>query len=358
MILMALDHSLSMIGKISYGNEAWGISLPNHDSLLHFLPRLLSHLCAPGFLFLMGVGVPLLIRSRLEKGWTYGQIRFYLIKRGLLLIVLQHFIYNPPWMILIKVGNFPPSPFPGDGGIPWFSYSILSTLGMLLIFWAILGKVRTRTILFISVTTLIASQVVIYYADPEVLYNPLVRLLSIPGQSGSWLVRYPLVPWVGLTGLGVLWGRSYLADKGLTYKRTLYIAMLLIGGFCIIRMANGFGNFHGRGSSLLTFFHVTKYPPSLAFLSLTMGVNLFLLWNLFNMNKPIRVLQIIGSSPLFFYLIHIYVYLLIGFLFPHGASFWVVVPFWVLGILLLVPLCKKYSKFKQNKPVGSFWRML
>lgn len=358
MLLMALDHALSMVGKLSWGNEAWGLPLPEHSSLLSFMPRLVSHLCAPGFIFLIGVGIVLLMQCRLKQGWTHSKVRFYLMKRGLILIILQHFLYNPPWFVLLNFNSFPSSAFPGEGGIPWFAFSILSTLGMLIIFWSLLITLKSRYIVILSITALIISQVVILNAKPEMLYHPILRLLFIPGQTGPWLVRVSLVPWLGVTGLGVVWGRSYLANKGKTYNNTLRIALALLVAFILIRLLDNFGNIHSRGRSLLEFFHVTKYPPSLAYLTLTMGVNLLILWGLSKRKSNYGFIQTIGSSPLFFYITHIYVYLLMGMLFPVGTSFWGVLPFWGLGIILLTPLCKKFREFKSRKSVNSFWRML
>lgn len=358
MILMALDHSLAMVGKYSFGNEAWGLPLPEYSSIVQFLPRLISHLCAPGFIFLIGVGIVLLAQNRIEKGWTNNQIRSYLIKRGALLIVLQHFLYNPPWFILTKCSTFPSTPFPGTGGVPWFGFSVLSTLGFLLIIWAFLRTLKSRYIVLISILSFIVSQIIIVNAEPNNLYSPLLRLLFIPGQTGSWLVRYPLIPWLGLTGFGIVWGRNYIQNKANAYKTTFPIAITLLLMFIVIRFADSFGNFHSRGDSLLTFFHVTKYPPSLAYLSLTMGVNLCILWGLSLSKRSIGILQTIGASPLFFYITHIYLYLLMGFLFPSGTSFWLVILFWIMGIAILLPLCKKYQEFKRGKPGESFWRML
>ena len=63
MTLMALDHASFFIARM-HSREFWGTALPDYASALPFLLRLASHLCAPGFFFLMGVGMALMASAR------------------------------------------------------------------------------------------------------------------------------------------------------------------------------------------------------------------------------------------------------------------------------------------------------
>ena len=65
----------------------------------------------------------------------------------------------------------------------------------------------------------------------------------------------------------------------------------------------------------------------------------------------------LGRSPLFFYLMHLWVLGLVGSCFRGGSPFWVVYLVWPLVVAALVPLCDRYSEFKQSKPVTSLWRL-
>ncbi|MCW0416125.1 hypothetical protein NB689_001879 [Xanthomonas sacchari] len=59
----------------------------------------------------------------------------------------------------------------------------------------------------------------------------------------------------------------------------------------------------------MSFFNVTKYPPSLQFLLLTLGVGLLLL-RLYEhpaVARTLAPLATIGAAPMFFYLLHLYV---------------------------------------------------
>jgi uncharacterized membrane protein len=94
MVLMALDHASFFVAK-THSHEFWGTAMPWYDSAMPFLLRAVTHLCAPGFFLLMGVGMALFIAARTREGWGNWRVaRFFLI-RGVLLIAFQQFLENP-----------------------------------------------------------------------------------------------------------------------------------------------------------------------------------------------------------------------------------------------------------------------
>ena len=127
-----------------------------------------------------------------------------------------------------------------------------------------------------------------------------------------------------------------------------------------MRAIGDFGNHHpAPGNSLIDFLNVTKYPPSLTFLSLTLGINLILLSLLPHLPRAWRhVLDVYGKSPLFFYLPHIWLFMLIGLLFRQGTGYGVLYLVWVGGMIPLFFACTRYTAFKRAKPAESFWQML
>src|SRR5580692_1536672 len=79
MVFMALDHTRDFICNIPFEpediNQTWGF---------YFLVRWVTHLCAPGFFFLAGVGAYLCgIRH------SPGGLQRFLVSRGLWLVVLE-----------------------------------------------------------------------------------------------------------------------------------------------------------------------------------------------------------------------------------------------------------------------------
>ncbi|MEJ2569249.1 MAG: hypothetical protein P8Y98_01790 [Anaerolineales bacterium] len=66
-VLMALDHANYMVALRHSSGEYWG-GYFLYDDPLAFINRFVTHLCAPGFFFLMGAGMLLFAESRREKG--------------------------------------------------------------------------------------------------------------------------------------------------------------------------------------------------------------------------------------------------------------------------------------------------
>ena len=63
-VLMALDHANYFVSLKHSPGEYWGGGFPAYYDALAFLTRLFTHPAAPGFSFLMGVGMVLFARSR------------------------------------------------------------------------------------------------------------------------------------------------------------------------------------------------------------------------------------------------------------------------------------------------------
>ena len=126
---------------------------------------------------------------------------------------------------------------------------------------------------------------------------------------------------------------------------------------------SGFGNIRPmQGDSWIDFLNVVKYPPAMTFTLLTMGVNLILLW-LFSRARGLgrtilRPLVVFGQAPLFFYVLHLFLYAgLFLLLTPEGTSLLLMYPVWLLGLLILFPVCLWYGRFKHRQPAGSLLRL-
>ncbi|MBN2297447.1 MAG: hypothetical protein JXM72_02575 [Deltaproteobacteria bacterium] len=127
MVLMALDHANYFIRKMHLV-EFWSLSLPQYHSLLPFLTRFVTHLCAPGFFFIRGISIVMFADSRYRIGWSRIQVFRHYAIRGVILIILQLFIEDPAWLIG-NSGNVVQTNLSPGGGDVWFHFGVLSALG-------------------------------------------------------------------------------------------------------------------------------------------------------------------------------------------------------------------------------------
>ena len=105
--LMALDHANLFVAQKHPAGEHWGGAFPAYSSALPFLTRLVTHLCAPGFSFLMGAGMLLFAQSRrpyppiggMGGGWSRWAVTRHFLIRGALLIALQFLVENQAWRL-------------------------------------------------------------------------------------------------------------------------------------------------------------------------------------------------------------------------------------------------------------------
>jgi uncharacterized membrane protein len=151
--------------------------------------------------------------------------------------------------------------------------------------------------------------------------------------------------------------------EGGNLERVWMLGVAFLAGFMILRALDGFGNIRPRiGNTWIAFLNVVKYPPSITFILLTMGVNLVAL-SFFARLKPgvrrlVGPLVVFGRVPLFFYVAHLFIYAGMGNLIsPRGMSIPAMVPFWLAGLLGLYPACLVYGRFKARQPANSIFRL-
>jgi uncharacterized membrane protein len=358
-VLMAVDHANYFVARMHPNGEFWGIVLPRYDSVLAFLTRFVTQPCAPGFFFLMGIGMVLFVNSRRNQGWPENRIARHFIIRGIILVFLQFFAENSAWLLGPSTEFRPP----GGGGQVWIHFGVLYALGMAMICGSLIIRLKPALIFGISVASILLTQWLIPGPEKsEELFSPLVRMILIPGQTGPMQVFYSFLPWLGCVGFGFIFGRWLVSDEKRAYRKALIIGAVSLFLFVVVRVAGGFGNFHPPESSgWMDFLHVTKYPPSLSFLFLTLGIVLVCLFLLSRWDKGLeswgKPLLAYGRSALVFYISHLYLFGIIGLVFaPRGTGIPLMYVFWLAGLIILYPICQWYGRFKSQKPPESLWR--
>jgi uncharacterized membrane protein len=353
-VFMALDHANYFIAQQHSSGEYWGGAYPVYDSIAPFLTRFFTHFCAPGFFFLMGMGMMLFTFFRQKRGWSQWQIIRHFLLRGALLIALQLLVVNRAWEL-------------SSGGweIEWY-FGVLYALGGAMILCSALLWLKPHYLVGISLFLLIGTEILV--PDPQAWGQnfPIFQNLFFfsGGDFPAVWVNYPILAWLELAVFGLAFGQWLVQDREKTFRLAVVMGLGSLAVFIVLRGLNGFGNLRPvPGNGWMNFLNPVKYPPSITFTCLTIGVNLLLLW-LFDRIEERRAsllqpLVVFGSTPLFFYILHLFLYAIIGrILTPRGISLALMLPLWILGLIILYPLCKWYAGVKVRQPEQSVMRFL
>jgi len=354
MIIMAWDHVSGFWNQYHHGGEGIFGQAPPFINTTWFLLRFVSHLCAPTFIFLAGTVLAISTIRRLRKGESEKKVSLHLIKRGIVLLFLEAAIVSPAF------------------SLPWTYFGVIACIGVCIIIFSIARKLPTSVILVAGIFIL--------------LNHSFLNLSFIPtGPNWGWYLRviihepnferwpyfglYPIIPWIGVISIGWAFG-NFLEPKTQEDIRKIKNLLLITGAILIIsffavRYLNGYCNLLlRRGNTLIDWLYVSKYPPSLAFLLWSLGGMCFLLGaGIFLENKSLTKNVIIsgvltiGRNPLFFYIVHLWLY---RARWPDFAPTNLVPPFylrlpktllfWGIGIVILWYLCKEYEKIKRKYP--------
>lgn len=352
-VVMALDHANHFVAQKHPTGEQWGGPFPIYRDSFSFLTRFITHLAAPGFFFLMGVGMLLFAKSRRRQGWSRWAVIRHFVVRGLLLILLQFILVNRAWEL-------------SPGGWMLGNYvGVLFALGGTMILASFLLWLPPMYILAITVVLFLSTELM--HPAPELWSSVdpgLLELLFIfSGGDLSLWSNYPILPWLELVTFGLVFGYWLDEDSKQAFNRGLWLGIVFLFAFILLRLLDSFGNIRPRASdSWIDFLNVVKYPPSMVFTLLTTGMNLIILWLFSKLAKArsiiLESLAVFGQAPLFFYILHLFLYAALGYLFaPSGTSIIAMYPYWLLGLILLYPLCLWYGRFKQRKALTSLWRL-
>ncbi|MCC6076705.1 DUF1624 domain-containing protein [Pseudomonas sp. GCM10022188] len=269
-----------------------------------FFSRTLAHLCAPVFILLTGLSAFLYG----EKQQGRAAVSSFLFKRGLFLVVLEFTLVNFAWTF-----QLPPSVIYLQ--VIWAIGLSMLALGVLL--WL------PRALLIGLGMALVAGHNLL-----DGLHFPVESWLHIPWavlHDRGWIevseglrlrTSYPVLPWIGVIALGYAIGPWFGRASAVAQRqqRLIVTGAGLLVGFLVLRLLNGYGEkpwLHGETGlqTLMSFFNITKYPPSLLFLALTLGVGLLLLvlFERRHQGRLVHWLAVFGAAPMFLYLLHLYV---------------------------------------------------
>jgi uncharacterized membrane protein len=376
MVIMALDHTRDFFTNLRFEPE----SLAQTYYAL-FFTRWITHFCAPLFFFLAGTGAFFYGRRR-----TPPALSRFLWTRGLWLIFLEFTVVGTGWTFLF----------------PWGFFGVIWALGACMVLMAAIVRLPLRWVAVFSGVLILGHDLL----DPirPRQFGSLAPLWTILHVRGGVLlpfhvrefVLFPLVPWVGVMAAGYVFGSVYLLEKDRRRKLIAQIGLGLTVAFILLRLTNLYGNppvglggvsqgpWHIQPTikkTVILFFDVEKYPPSLQFLLMTLGPSLLLLaWldkkldqkdGQQTISPVLSSLLTFGRVPLFFYILHLYVIHALavltgllfhqpvawlwhgGFLFGAPDDWGYNLPFiylvWITAVIILYFPCRWYEGVKRRR---------
>ena len=299
MALMALDH-VRVYSGVPAGGPAAAV----------FLTRWVTHFCAPAFFFLAGTSAWL----RGDGGPGEPSRARWLVTRGLVLVALELTVLRLAWTFNFDYPHYVLA------GVVW-------SLGWCMVLLAGIAQLPVRATAALALALIAGHNVI-----PLLIDGQQSALLATP--AGPWLrvlyfggafpiggaaepnafVLYSLVPWIGVMSAGYAFGAVMTREPAARRAACLQLGLAATVAFLVLRGFQWYGDWPWRtppgeqpwAPAWIRFLATTKYPASLQFLLMTLGPTLIALGALEGVSNGLtRVLAVLGSVPMFFYLLHI-----------------------------------------------------
>ena len=350
MVVMALDHVRDFFSDFKF--EPTDLQ---HASTVMFFTRFVTHYCAPVFIFLSGTSAFL----SQGRGRTVLQESYRLLTRGLWLVLLEVTVVRFGWTFNLD-------------------YSLI----ILQVIWAIgISMVFLSGLIFLPRWLILAIGLTMIFGHnafdglhPSGSAGILWQFLHIQGplhygQGNTLFIIYPLIPWIGVMAAGYCFGALFRMEPSARFRWQYLIGMGSIVLFIFLRFSNIYGDPSPWQSQPawwrtdLSFINVSKYPPSLLYLLITLGPAITILPLLERLSgKVADIFTVYGRVPLFYYILHIYLVhglgLIASLLFFHSAvvtpfnhpgfGLWVVYAVWLFAIVVLYFPCRWFMNIKKS----------
>jgi uncharacterized membrane protein len=361
MIIMPLDHVRDFLHITSLTQSPTDLTTTTPAL---FFTRWITHLCAPTFVFLSGTSAFLSMKAKNDLATT----RSFLLSRGLWLVLLEFSVVNfGLWFDL----NF-----------DVLIFEVIAAIGVGFLILSLLLKLPPQTVGLIGVLIVALHALVSLIPVPQNALAKVLMALFSPtafpyGTGKLFLIAYPPIPWLGIMLIGYGVGPFFESPEKVQRRIFLKIGLLSLGLFLALRVANLYGdsvNWSPQKNLLYTFFsfiNVTKYPPSLQFCLLFLGIMFLILSRLQGLkNGWTDRVSVYGKTPLFYFLVHWYLIhplvfvmvflqgfessdLIFGSNFGRpktgsGVELWAIYLIWLLTVLAMYPLCRWYGNYKNR----------
>ena len=347
MLLMVIDHaSMAFDGEhiahdSAFFPDAGTMALPTAE----FLTRWITHLCAPTFVFLAGTSLAISIERRVARGLPAWDIDRNILIRGAIIALLD--------LTVVSLGS------------GRWTFGVLYAIGVSMMCMAGLRRLPNWGLCAVAIGWMALGELVV-----GAVWNPpggtsIASALTIGYyRSDSLFIIYPFVHWLAIMMLGWVFGRHLIqhaaGERRVSGKAVLWIAGvtgLLV--FVAVRYAAGYGDMflHRADGTWQQWLHVSKYPPSITYLGLELGI-LFLCLALLRTLEPIigvrrnGILLVFGETAMFYYLVHRLVLEVPATWFGLRGVGDITTTYVVSAVLVaaLYPACLWYRSFKKAHP--------
>jgi uncharacterized membrane protein len=367
MLIMALDHTRDFFHIAGMRSDPTDMAT---TTPILFFTRWITHYCAPNFVFLSGISAYLAGTRR-----TKSELSGFLIKRGLWLILVEvvllslAFSANPLYNVIIL--------------------QVLWAIGVSMVLLGLLVRLPVKVIALIGLLIFFGHDLLDYVTMPKegTTARILDNLFFVAQGSIIQLNKthfifdlYAVVPWTGVMLVGYSFGSIFTKtfDPERRKKILRYTGIAAVALLIVLRLINKYGDpnpwsVQRSGMyTLLSFLNVSKYPPSLLYLFMTIGPALIILSFTENVqNKVTAVFTTYGNVPFLYYIMHFYLLRFIGILLffvegftssqiinrdsgslfqpkGFGVNLLGVYIIWLLVISMLYFPCRWFAKYKKT----------
>jgi len=347
MVLMVIDHASMAFDGVHLDEDsamypgAATMALPAGE----FLTRWLTHICAPTFVFLAGVALALSVERRVARGVNAWEIDKSILTRGAIIALLD------PTLVSLGSGRW--------------TLQVLLAIGLSMICMVPLRRLPSWLLLAFGLGWIFLGEFPTDWVwDPPGPSSPLAALFVGTYGADNLVIKYPLIPWLSMMVLGWVFGRHIVRfdlDKArISPKAVLWIAgAIALVVFFVVRAEHGYGDMWlpRTNDTWQQWLHVSKYPPSLSYASLELGILCVSLALLMTIEPIIGVRRngvflVFGQTAMFFYIVHRLTFEIpatyFGLRSVGDLSTTYIVAFAMLAFLY--PACRWYRSFKAAHP--------
>ena len=371
MIIMALDHVRDFFHRAAMSSSPTDLRV---TTPVLFMTRWVTHLCAPVFMLTAGLGAYFYWWAGRR---TKKQLSWFLFTRGLWLIVLELTVMQLAYNFSVSTS------YPIFLLVLWVLGACMIALSALV--WLPLPLLLASSVATMVLHHLLDGITARSFGAAAPFWNLLHQVGAFPLAGRVFIAAYPLVPWVAVMALGFCLGPVFLKGREARQRTLIGAGAGLTIAFVIVRALNVYGDpapwspQASPASTVMSYLNTTKYPPSLAFLLMTLGPALLILGMFegvsFSRKNPLIVF---GRVPLFYFVLHFYAAHATAVLmaaavygsaawtfmwqpvpsmggpqtaFPPGFGYdlWVTYVMWIVIVAGLYPLCAWFARLKEHR---------